>query len=155
VIVRRATAADYEAAKELEQEILQLHYSNRKDFFRYREEALPLERFVSMIEGDCIFLLAEENSIVIGQAVALKRSFKDHPVFNDMEWLEIDDISVRSEAQGKGVGTALFNAIKAEARILGLKHIELTVWGFNKSARAFYEKMGMHSRIDRLELDIE
>lgn len=153
MIIRQATPADYEDAAALEQAVFHLHYENRKDVFRYRAEPLEKERYLSMLEG-MTFLVAEEDGRLIGQAIAYKRGYKDHPVFNDMEWLEIDDISVLPEAQGKGVGKALFEAMKAEARNMDLTHIELTVWSFNEKARGFYEKMGMRSRIDRLEINI-
>ena len=152
MIIRQATIRDYEAAAALEQSVFQLHYENRKDFLRYRTEPLEKERFASMLEG-MTYLLAEEDGIILGQAIAYKRGYKDHPVFNDMEWLEIDDISVAPEAQGKGVGKALFEAMKQAALDMGLHHIELTVWAFNEKAKGFYEKMGMRSRIDRMEIE--
>ena len=153
MIIRQATIDDYEAAAKLEQSVFQLHYENRKDFLRYRSTPLEKERFASMLNG-MTYLLAEENGVILGQAVAFKREYKDNPVFNDMEWLEIDDISVAPEAQGKGVGKALFAALKQTALEMGLHHMELTVWAFNEKARGFYEKMGMSSRIDRLEIEI-
>lgn len=153
MIIRKATPADYEGAAALEQAVFRLHYENRKDFFRFRTEPLEKERYLSMLEG-MTFLVAEEDGKLIGQAIAYKRSYKDHPVFHDIEWLEIDDISVLPEVQGKGVGKALFEAMKTEAQNMGLTHMELTVWSFNEKARGFYEKMGMRSRIDRLEIHI-
>lgn len=151
MIIRKATAEDYEAAAALEQSVYKLHYENRKDFLRYRSEPLEKERFISMLDG-MTYLLAEEDGMILGQAIAYKRGYKDNPVFNDMEWLEIDDISVLPEAQGKGVGKALFEAMKQTALDMGLHHIELTVWAFNEKARGFYEKLGMRSRIDRMEI---
>lgn len=153
MIIRKATPADYTAVAALEQSVYLLHYENRKDFLRWRTDPLPLERYTSVLESGMLYLVAEEDGILLGQAVAYKREYKDHPVFNDMSWLEIDDISVASEAQGKGVGKALFEAMKNHALELGLHHMELTVWAFNKKAYGFYEKMGMRSRIDRLEID--
>lgn len=153
MIIRKATPADYEGAAALEQAVFRLHYENRKDFFRFRTEPLEKDRYLSMLEG-MTFLVAEEDGKLIGQAIAYKRSYKDHPVFHDIEWLEIDDISVLPETQGKGVGKALFEAMKTEAQNMGLHHIELCVWSFNETARGFYEKMGMRSRIDRLEIHI-
>lgn len=154
MIIRKAVLADFEAAKALEKEVFQLHYSNRTDFFRYREEPLSFEKYSSMLNSDLVFLLAEEDGEVLGQAIGFRRGYKDHPVFNDVEWLEIDDISVREGHRSKGVGAALFEAMKTEAKAMGLNHIELTVWGFNANAHRFYEKMGMRSRIDRMELNI-
>ena len=152
MIIRKATLADYEGAAALEQSVYLLHYENRKDFLRWRTEPLPRDRFAEQLE-QVTYLVAEEEGRLLGQAIAYKRGYKDHPVFNDMEWLEIDDISVAPDAQGKGVGKTLFEAMKQEALGMGLHHIELTVWAFNQKAYGFYEKMGMRSRIDRLEID--
>ncbi len=153
MIIRKAVLSDYEGAAALEQAVYLLHYNNRKDFLRYRTEPLPRDRYAEQLEHT-IYLVAEAEGRLLGQAIAYTRGYKDHPVFNDMEWLEIDDISVLPEAQGKGVGTALFEAMKQEALDRGLHHMELTVWAFNEKARGFYEKLGMRSRIDRMEIEI-
>ena len=152
--IRPALPEDYAAAAALEQSVYTLHQANRPDFFPRRDTAMSEARYRAMLENGTIFLLAEDEGRVIGQATAIRRSYKDHPVFLDIEWLEIDDISVDPAFQGRGAGKALFEAMTARARALGLHRVELTVWSFNQKARSFYEKMGMRSRIDRLELKV-
>lgn len=152
--IRPALPEDYAAAAALEQSVYALHQENRPDFFPRRDTAMTEERYRTMLENGTIFLLAEDEGRVVGQATAIRRGYKDHPVFRDIEWLEIDDISVDPSFQGRGAGKALFEAMTARARALGLHRVELTVWAFNRSARGFYEKMGMRSRIDRLELEL-
>ena len=151
--IRKARAADYAACARLEQDILALHQENRPDFFRKREVALTEERFQALLE-QAVFLVAEADGGVIGHAFAGRRGYEGHPGFNDIQWLEIDDIVVAAEHRGRGVGKALFEAMKAEAAALGYDHIELTVWGFNEDARRFYEKLGMRPRIERMELEL-
>ena len=153
--IRPAVLGDYAACAALEQDILELHRQNRPDFFRPRETALTEERFTALLEQANVFLVAELDGEVVGQAFAGQRGYNGHPGFNDLEWLEIDDIVVRVDCRGKGIGRALFAAMKAEARRQGFRHLELTVWGFNAEARHFYKALGMRTRIDRMELDLD
>lgn len=153
--IRPARIEDYPAAAALEQAVYDLHQAHRPDFFPRRAEAMTEARYRAMLDSDMLCLLAEnEDGRIIGQATALRRGYKDHPVFCDIEWLEIDDISVDPAFQGCGAGRALFEAMTDQARAMGLHRVELTVWAFNGAARGFYEKMGMRSRIDRLELEL-
>ena len=57
-------------------------------------------------------------------------------------YLDVDQISVRPAAQGKGVGKALLIQVDALARELNIQRIQLDSWGFNTTAHAFFEQMG-------------
>ena len=58
----------------------------------------------------------------------------------DDAWLE--DVYVRGDAQGKGLGRALTEAAVEHARRRGAKRIQLDVEEENGTARAVYEKAG-------------
>jgi ribosomal protein S18 acetylase RimI-like enzyme len=58
----------------------------------------------------------------------------------DDAWLE--DVYVRGNAQGKGLGRALTDAAVERARKRGAKRIQLDVEEANETARAVYEKAG-------------
>lgn len=58
----------------------------------------------------------------------------------DDAWLE--DLYVRGEAQGKGLGCALTETAIARARERGAKRIQLDVEEANETARAVYGKAG-------------
>jgi ribosomal protein S18 acetylase RimI-like enzyme len=155
VIVRSAGAADYDAVLALEKQVFGLHYEHRPDCFRWRDTPLERERFDAMLaDGVHILLVAAADGRVVGQALAFERAYRDHPVFKDRRWLEIDDLCVAAEARGRGIGTALFAELKRRALSRGLDHLELTVWAFNEDARRLYERLGMRSRIDRMEMEL-
>lgn len=59
--------------------------------------------------------------------------------------LLMDGISVDATMQGQGVGTALLNAIKAEARRRGATAIRLDVIDTNPRARALYARQGFEA----------
>jgi len=55
---------------------------------------------------------------------------------------QMDGIFVAAEARGKGVGTALLNAIKSEARNRNMSEVQLDVIDTNPRARSLYEREG-------------
>ncbi|MFC9971992.1 GNAT family N-acetyltransferase [Spirillospora sp. NPDC127200] len=56
--------------------------------------------------------------------------------------LMLDTLAVSPAARGRGVGTALLNAVVAEARARGLREVHLDVVDTNPRARALYERFG-------------
>jgi ribosomal protein S18 acetylase RimI-like enzyme len=54
----------------------------------------------------------------------------------------MDGLCVAEEAQGRGVGTALLDAITAEAKARGYGAVRLDVIDTNPRARALYERQG-------------
>jgi len=57
-------------------------------------------------------------------------------------FLHIDQISVRPNAQRRGVGTALMNQVEKLAGELGVSKIQLDSWDFNIQAHTFFEGLG-------------
>ncbi|TMV10398.1 GNAT family N-acetyltransferase [Ruegeria sediminis] len=55
---------------------------------------------------------------------------------------QMDGIFVAAEARGRGVGTALLDAVKAEATATGMREVQLDVIDTNPRARALYERQG-------------
>jgi len=58
---------------------------------------------------------------------------------------QMDGIFVAAEARGQGVGTALLNAIKDEARRRDMTQVQLDVIDSNPRARALYEREGFRA----------
>ena len=65
--------------------------------------------------------------------------------------LFIDDLCVDSTQRSQGVGRALLDYVKAEAKRLGCYEVTLNVWAGNTSAEKFYEKMGMRTKERQME----
>ncbi len=63
---------------------------------------------------------------------------------------DIANLAVAKEAEGKGVGKALMGSAEAWSKERGYRYLSLYVFGTNRHARAFYEKLGYGE--DRLEL---
>ena len=55
--------------------------------------------------------------------------------------LYLDDLGVEAGARGRGIGEALYAALKAEARARSGVALTLNLWAANASAARFYERL--------------
>jgi ribosomal protein S18 acetylase RimI-like enzyme len=55
---------------------------------------------------------------------------------------KLDDVSVKEDRRGQGVGTALLNQLKEQLRRESVTRIDVGVHLENPEARRFYEKLG-------------
>ena len=55
---------------------------------------------------------------------------------------KLDDVYVRGDRRGDGVGSALLDSLKDELRGLGVLRIDTSVHLRNRAAKAFYERRG-------------
>jgi len=55
---------------------------------------------------------------------------------------KLDDVSVRDDRRGQGVGTAMIEQLKEELRAQAVMRIDVAVHMDNPEAKRFYEKLG-------------
>jgi GNAT superfamily N-acetyltransferase len=55
---------------------------------------------------------------------------------------KLDDVSVKEDRRGQGVGTALMDQLKEQLRSESVKRIDVAVHMENPEARRFYERLG-------------
>jgi GNAT superfamily N-acetyltransferase len=55
---------------------------------------------------------------------------------------KLDDVSVKADRRGKGVGTVLIEQLKEELKRHSVMRIDVAVHLENPEARRFYEKLG-------------
>ena len=73
----------------------------------------------------------------------------------DREILYISDICVDKDERRKGIGKKLYSKVLQIGKEKNMDSIELMVWGFNKNAIKFYEKIGMNIKNLRFEQKIK
>lgn len=134
----------------------QVHHAGRPDLFRedarkYDERALR----ALLTDTSRPIFVARDGEKVLGYAFCIRQSVENDPVLQDTRELYIDDLCVDSAIRAKGIGTALFAAVKAYAREQGIDRITLNVWAFNEPAMAFYRKCGMLPRKIVMEKSVE
>ena len=88
-------------------------------------------------------LVAEQNGEIVGIALSYIR----YSTWKGKRWW-LDDLIVTERARGRGVGTALLNAVVEAARAASCSGVMWQVLDWNSSAIAFYEKFGVRMETD-------
>ncbi len=104
-----------------------------------------VERLIE--QRDTAFLLAAPNEDAPPAAVAQLR-FR-YGLWWAAEDCLLEDVFVREEARGGGVGRAIVEAVVDVARERGCRRVELDVNETNEAAVALYESLGFSSRDER------
>ncbi|MGE5335416.1 MAG: N-acetyltransferase family protein [Nitrososphaerota archaeon] len=140
--IREATIADYDALNALFAQVDRIHYIALPDIFRPVPGPARDRGYIEDVLSNphARIFIAERDTEVIGLAEADIRDSAHWPTAVPHSWVYIDDIIVDERFRGTGIGSALLAHIEDWARTLGITQIELTVWEFNTSARAMYER---------------
>lgn len=156
-IVRVANRNDYEGLCAVIRELDVFHADALPRFFRHFDGPVrPLQWFIDALDNPgSLLLVAEHRGMIIGFLSALVRQNPDLPMFVPRRWLVVDSVAVLDAYQGIGVGRALMQQAHVWAQEQGLAEVELTVWEFNESAIAFYEKLGYTTIMRRLWKGLE
>jgi len=83
-------------------------------------------------------LLAEYDGEIVGQALF----FKNFSTFLGKPGIYLEDLYVKPEMRGKGIGKALLDKIIALAKERNFGRVEWSVLDWNESAINFYKKIG-------------
>lgn len=134
--IRPAELSDREKIRPLQKEIADLHHDGRPDLFRTEARYYTDESFSEKLKNpDCFVYIAESSGEVIGYVFAVIMKYRGHPTYIEYDSFYIDDICVLEKFRCNGVGEALF------------RHCA-------EIAAAFYERMGMHEMMKRMELKL-
>ncbi len=112
---------------------------------RAPEEGWPRrrERYQRALGGGAVLFLAEDRGQAVGYAFARPGSAPEALAIERP--LEVETVAVLPEARGRGIGTALMNAVDDWAREHGIEHLTLAVRTNNDGARRLYERRGFLS----------
>ena len=83
-------------------------------------------------------LLAEYENKIVGQALF----FKNFSTFLGKPGIYLEDLFVKPDFRGKGIGKALLEKIISIAKERNYGRVEWSVLDWNESAIDFYKKMG-------------
>lgn len=143
--IRRAKEKDCEKILDLLSQVLEVHANIRPDVFipgttKYSKAEL-LE--IMKDEKRPVYVYADDADRVLGYAFCVLTEQPKSENMIPFTSLYIDDLCVDAAGRGKGIATALFEHVKAEARRLGCREVTLNVWEGNDNAKKFYENRGM------------
>ena len=154
ILVRTARMGDYDALVALFDELDELHRQARPDVFRpFEGPARTREQIEQWLVGPgSTVLVAESGLDVVGLAVLLTRPPSPFAGAVPNKVVELDNIVVRADRRGQGIGRQLLEAAVVWSRGQGADHVVVSVHAFNRDARRFYETFGFAPSIDRLVL---
>jgi len=151
MIPRKATTGDALILSSLSRDVQILHAQNHANIFRMPDSDDFAVSFFEAMLGDPLvtIFIAEEDGKATGCVVCKLVERLDSPFTFAARILLVDQISVRPEARGKGMGAALLEQAEFLARELKAERIVLDSWDFNLKAHAFFERMGFQKYIFR------
>lgn len=150
--ISRAKDSDKEKVLELLNQVLEIHHQIRPDIFMPGKTKYSEEMLLDMFKDDNNpIYVARENDEVLGYAFCELRSVPFSTTMVPHKSLFIDDLCVDKNIRSKGVGKALFDYVKQEAKKMGCYEVTLNVWEGNDSAISFYKKMGMQVKEYQME----
>jgi len=152
MIIRKLTLLDYEAADRLMQKLHDMHFEARPDLYIAVEHPYPLEEYEEKVTSEqFISLAAEEDGEIIGVCFV---ELREKSLMVELSVAVMNALCVDEAHQRNGIATKLFEEAEKLAREAGAKRLDLMVWGFNDTARAFYEKIGMKEQRRILEQEL-
>ena len=112
-----------------------------------------MEELTTIINDDqkAVFVAVDEDDQVLGYAFT---QLQEQPFSTNMvqfKSLFIDDLCVDSTQRSQGVGRALLDYVKAEAKRLGCYEVTLNIWEGNDSGINFYKKNGLKVKETNME----
>jgi GNAT superfamily N-acetyltransferase len=140
IIIRKSTRRDVPLILSFIKELAE--YERLSDQVSATESQLKNSLFGSRKYAEVY--IAEYENKPAGQVFF----FHNFSTFKGKPGIYIEDIYVRPEYRGKGIGKALLNFILKLAKERNCERVEWVVLNWNESAINFYEKMGAVSLDD-------
>ena len=150
--VRRARTGDLDSVYMVFRLADNLHRQAHPEIFREADDPAEIKDYLLLcIQSDEVgVFVAELNVEIIGAIIAWERQAHDIPMLIKRSFVSVDNLVVLEGYRNMGVGQSLMERVHHWAQTRGLKEIQLTVWGFNEGAQAFYKKLGyemLHHRM--------
>ena len=141
-MVRFAKPEDAEQINALRRQVNELHVIGRPHHFKsgFNQE-LQDHVFLYLTGGIGYAAVDEEEGQIRGMVLVDYIDRPESPYRYAERFAHIAEICVDEKCRRQGVGKALMDFVKADAKKKGFSRIELDVWSFN-DALAFYEAEG-------------
>ena len=127
-MVRFARKEDYEAINALRAPVCALHSNGYPALFKPVFAKDHQERVLKMMEDpEQDVLVEEENGQLLGFAMVEYIKREETNSIYAVHEAHIVEIGVDETSQGKGIGTALIQAVKDAAKVRGCRSVQLDV----------------------------
>jgi diamine N-acetyltransferase len=154
--IRGAGPEDYQPLGELFEEIDALHRENLPHIYKKAYgPARSFEYYMEQVTGENTGLfLAEMDRKLAGLVHGWVKDTPPIPIVVPRRVGYIDGLVVKAAFQKGGIGRKLVEAFHQWAQAQGASSIELNVYEFNRSAIAFYERLGYHTLSRKMSIEL-
>lgn len=153
--IRNAQAEDFKKLMKIYAQLDELHRLKHPELFKEPEgDYRPMEYIYRLINDSTKYLaVAVIDDEIAGFAEAFIMESANFPVLRKRQWIQLDNIAVSREYQGKGIGSLLLDSVLKWGAQMKIGRIELKVYDFNAEARNFYIKEGFKNISHNMYLD--
>ena len=153
-MVRFAVPEDAESINSLRKEVNDIHVAGRPDLFKPGFGPEIQDHVRMYLNGENGYAAVDErDGHVAGMVMIDYIDRPEGPYSFARRFVHVAEICVDEAYRRQGVGRALMDFVKADARSKGYDRIELDVWAFN-DALQFYESEGFTVFRRFLEYDL-
>ncbi len=149
-LIRYAKSDDYNSVEKIMKQVHQLHVDWRPDIYKPADPVYSKEYFEKLVFENRL-LVAEREGEVTGLLAFVYRHIESDKQ-QTRNVLFVDDLAVREDCRGQGIGTSLLSFMKDKAKREQLDGLELQVNARNTAARKMYETFGFTEKSINLEL---
>jgi GNAT superfamily N-acetyltransferase len=151
--VRQADASDFGAIARLGDAVNALHHERHPAVFSAPGDLAAHEALWSSraAAGEQFWVASNEEDI-IGFASATLVDEKPNALLMPMRFVRFGSIAVAAARRGRGIGTALMQAVAAWGTAAGAVELRLNVFEFNAGAVRLYERLGYQTRSRNMAL---
>lgn len=154
IIVRRATPADAAAIARLALEIQDVHVAGHPDLFKPGGGEPHAEIAARVVAPGQFYWVATLGDDPVGYAYARLLIEPESLWRYASRALLLDQMGVDARYRSRGIGEALWNAVRDVAAEESVDRVIINVWSFNRDARRFYEQLGFTAFHERMAFEI-
>lgn len=142
--IRQATDHDAQLLASLNADVQKQHADAVPHIFKQPDLQALLADFQERIlaDEDGYTFIVEDNGTALGYIYTRVIRRPENAYTYALNYVLIDQISVKPADQGKGCGRLLIEAAFDLARRQGIDRVALGTWAFNTPAHGFFAKMG-------------
>ena len=155
VVVRRATPHDVADIVRLALEVQDVHVAGHPDLFKPGGVEPHAEIATRVTTPGQFYWVATLADDTVGYAYARLVVEPESLWRYASRLLLLDQMGVDARHRSRGIGEALWGAVRETAAAEAVHRVVLNVWSFNRDARRFYEQLGFTPFQERLAFAIE
>lgn len=156
-MIRFADMNDIAGINILHEQLHIQHIGYRPDIFAPIEQPVFDELMIPYLTDEKKRIVISDNGGDIDgyAAISICDTSKGAGEILPFVFVEVNELCVAENAWGKGIGSALLDAVKAFAKEQGAKFVELGVQAQNTGAQEFYKANGMFVKNYKMQFKIQ